>query len=138
MDCPDCYNLVQDAANDHRQKLADLKNILQKIASNPTVIDDAEFEGKLKMVQEKITILADDAKAGAGGGDRTLIERINELRDRLMSVQKLLDESDGLKEKTAQEIELASLNVSEAEITKQNAGKTLDVSEKMNDGLVSF
>lgn len=120
--------MVRDAANDHRRKLADLKKILQQIASNPTVIDDAEFEAKLKMVEEKINILAEDAKSGSGSGDRTLVERIDDLRDRLENVQKLLAESERLKDTTAQEIELASLNVSVAESTIDNARKTLDVS----------
>lgn len=128
LDCPDCYNLVRDAANDHRQKLADLKKVLQEIASNPTVIDDVEFESKLKVVEEKINILAEDAKSGSGGGDRTLLERINDLHDRLNNVQKLLDESDRLKETTAQEIELAGVNVTIAQETIENARKTLDVS----------
>lgn len=129
LDCPDCYNLVRDAANDHRRKLADLKKVLQEIASNPTVIDDVEFESKLKVVEEKINILAEDAKTGSGGGDRTLLERINDLHDRLNNVQKLLDESEHLKEITSQEIELANVNVSLAEKTIETARKTLDVSE---------
>lgn len=120
--------MVRDAANDHRQKLADLKKVLQEIASNPTVIDDVEFESKLKVVEEKINILAEDAKSGSGGGDRTLLERINDLHDRLNNVQKLLDESDRLKETTAQEIELAGVNVTIAQETIENARKTLDVS----------
>lgn len=119
---------MRDAANDHRRKLADLKQILQQIASNPTVIDDAEFEAKLKMVEEKVNILAEDAKSGSGSGDRTLVERIDDLRDRLDNVQKLLAESESLKDTTTQEIELASLNVSIAENTIDNARKTLDVS----------
>lgn len=121
--------MVRDATNDHRQKLADLKKVLQEIASNPTVINDAEFGAKLDMVQEKINILAEDAKTGSGGGDRTLLERINDLHDRLDNVQKLLDESERLKEITSQEIELANVNVSIAEDTIENARRTLDVSE---------
>lgn len=120
--------MVRDAANDHRQKLADLKKVLQEIASNPTVIDDVEFESKLKVVEEKINILAEDAKSGSGGGDRTLLERINDLHDRLNNVQKLLDESERLKETTAQEIELADVNVTISQDTIKNARQTLDVS----------
>lgn len=130
MDCPDCYNLVRDAANEHRQKLAKMKQDLQDIASNPTVIDDVEFESKLKAVEDKINILAEDAKSGSGGTDRTLVERIDDLHDRLNNVQKLLDESEQLKRTTAQEIELAAANVSVAEDTISNARKTLDVSEQ--------
>lgn len=128
LDCPDCYNLVQDAANDHRRKLADLKKVLKEIASNPTVIDDVEFGSKLKVVEEKINILAEDAQAGSGGGDRTLLERMNDLHDRLNNVEKLLEESERLKEITSGEIELANVNVSIAEKTIESARRTLDVS----------
>lgn len=136
MDCPDCYNLVRDAANEHRQKLAKMKQDLQDIASNPTVIDDVEFESKLKAVEDKINILAEDAKSGSGGTDRTLVERIDDLHDRLNNVQKLLDESEQLKRTTAQEIELAALNVSVAEDTIANARKTLDVSEQSSLNII--
>lgn len=119
--------MVRDAANDHRKKLNELNNVLKEIEWNPTVIDDVEFESKLKAVQEKIDILAVDAKSGSGSGDRTMVERIDDLHDRLLAVQKLLAESERLKETTAQEIELASHNVSNADDTIKNARKTLSV-----------
>lgn len=128
MDCPDCYNLVQDAANDHRKKLSELNNILREIASKPTVIDDAEFESKLRAVQEKIDILTEDAKSGAGGGDRTLKERIQDLHGRLDNVRKLLDNSDQLQVLAADEISRASENVTQAEDTIGFARKALSVS----------
>lgn len=127
LDCPDCYNLVRDAANEHRYKLGELNKVLVEIKSNPTVIDDIEFESKLKTVQEKIDILAEDAKSGSGVGDRTFVERIDDLHERLNAVQKLLVESERLKETTAREIDLASLNVTSAEDTIQAARKTLTV-----------
>lgn len=127
LDCPDCYDLVQDAANDHRKKLHDLNQILQEIASKPTVIDDIEFESKLKTVQEKIDILTEDAKSGAGGGDRTLKERIHDLHDRLESVRKILDNLDQLQGTAALEIENATHNVTLAESTIVDARKALSV-----------
>lgn len=105
----------------------ELNNVLKEIEWNPTVIDDVEFESKLKAVQEKIDILAVDAKSGSGSGDRTMVERIDDLHDRLLAVQKLLAESERLKETTGQEIELASHNVSNADDTIKNARKTLSV-----------
>lgn len=127
LNCPDCYNLVQDAANDHRQKLHDLNKVLQEIASNPTVIDDVEFESKLKMVQEKIDILAEDAKSGSGGDDRTLVERINDLHDRLNNVRKLLLESNRLEEVAVRDVELAEENVIHAKNTIEDAKRELNV-----------
>lgn len=127
LNCPDCYNLVQDAANEHRDKLQSLNKILQEIASKPTVIDDEEFEFKLKTVQEKIDILMDDAKSGAGGGDRTLVERLNDLRERLENVFDLLGNSDDLQIKADYEIERAGGNVSLTENTIQEVLNELDV-----------
>jgi coxsackievirus/adenovirus receptor len=94
LDCPACYNLVQDAANSHREKLANLNKTLNDIYSRPTVIDDGEFLKKLNDVQEKINILADDAKAGAGGDGRTLNEVVEELETRLDAVKTALDQFD--------------------------------------------
>lgn len=128
VDCPDCYNLVSDAADDHRRKLADLNSVLQEIASNPTVIDDSEFDKKLGAVQEKIQILAEDAKTGSVSGDRTLVERIDDLRDRLGTVKQVLTDADRLKESTAQELNLATFNVTNAEETIRNAKEMLSVS----------
>lgn len=131
LDCPDCYNLVQDAANDHRKKLADLNHILREIASKPTVIDDIEFESKLRTVQEKIDILTEDAKSGAGGGDRTLKERIQDLHKRLDNIRKILDNSDQLQVSASVEISQASQNVTKSENTIVEARKALSVSQML-------
>lgn len=127
LDCPHCYNLVQDAANDHREKLYALNKVLQEIASKPTVIDDDEFEFKLKAVQEKINILTEDAISGAGGGDRTLVQRLNDLHDRLSAVQTILDTSDQLQITAAKDIDRAGGNVSLAEDAIVEARRELAV-----------
>lgn len=128
LDCPDCYNLVKDAADDHREKLHGLNKVLQEIASKPTVIDDDEFEFKLKAVQEKIDILTEDAKAGAGGGDRTLVERLNDLTDRIVKVAEILDHSDNLQNVGLGDVLRAKDNVTIAEKTIINANEQLSVS----------
>lgn len=127
LDCPDCYDLVQDAADVHRKKLADLNEILREIASKPVVIDDAEFASKLEAVREKIDILADDAKSGAGGGDRTLKERIQDLHERLDNVRKLVDNSNELQGLAAVEIDKAATNVTLVEDTISLAQRALTV-----------
>lgn len=66
VDCPDCYNLVQSAVDDHRKRLAELEDTLRKINSNPTVINDSDFEKELKNVQDKIRALLNVAKQGSG------------------------------------------------------------------------
>lgn len=128
MDCPDCYNLVKDAADDHREKLYGLNKVLLEIASKPTVIDDDEFEFKLKSVQEVIDILTQDAKAGAGGGDRTLVERLNDLNDRIVKVAEILNNSDNLQNVGLGDVLRARDNVTVAEKTIINANEQLSVS----------
>lgn len=64
--CPDCYNLVEDAVKAHRNKLNDLQRILKDIANSPTTTDDVDFESRLAEVQRAVNKLHDDAKNGAG------------------------------------------------------------------------
>lgn len=66
LDCPSCYNLVQDAVDVHREKLESLKKVLDDIASNPTVISDENFDKKLKQVEEAVADLWNKAKVAIG------------------------------------------------------------------------
>lgn len=65
-DCPACYNLVQDAVNVHRLKLTELSDLLDDINKNPSIIDDKEFEVKLREVMAEVDKLLDDAKKATG------------------------------------------------------------------------
>ncbi|XP_013114833.1 laminin subunit gamma-1 [Stomoxys calcitrans] len=109
IDCPDCYNLVQDAANEHRAKLSNLSSTLDEISRTP-VTNDGEFEGKLKAVQEKVDILLMDAKYGVGEGGRTYVEVMEDLRKRLESINTHLDNADTLQDAANIEIEKAKQN----------------------------
>ncbi|EDX09878.1 LanB2 [Drosophila simulans] len=84
IDCPDCYNLVQDAADLHRAKLFNLSQTLDEIARTPVTNDD-EFEAKLKAVQEKVAVLAQDARDNSGDGGQTYAEVIDDLHKHLDS-----------------------------------------------------
>ncbi|XP_059472124.1 laminin subunit gamma-1 isoform X2 [Neocloeon triangulifer] len=86
VDCDDCYNLVQDAVNDHRSKLDKLLELLANITDTPTVIDDVDFERKLTEVQKSVDQLWNDAKKGAGSGDKSLLEKLKDLKNRLQSI----------------------------------------------------
>lgn len=66
IDCPPCYNLVQDAVNEHRDRLAALEETIRNIKSNPTVINEDGFKQKLKDVQNRVRELLELAKAGSG------------------------------------------------------------------------
>lgn len=126
LDCPACYNLVQDAANEHREKLGRLARILNDIQSKPIVIDDSEFAGKLHAVQEKIDILLEDAKSGSGGGEKTLNEMLEDLEERLVEVQKLLDNADQSLEVTNRKIGQGGQNATLANGQIQAARRQLD------------
>lgn len=117
---------MQDAVDEHRQKLNSLNDLLLEIASKPTVIDDGEFEFKLKTVMEKIEILAEDAKAGAGGGDRTLLERMNDLKNRLQKVNEILTHSEDVQGMSKYQISRANQNVTTAERIAIEARSELD------------
>lgn len=67
MDCPACYNLVQEAVVSHRENLKKLENVLKDINNNPTVINDEEFEQQLKEVQLRVNELERNAKQNTGG-----------------------------------------------------------------------
>ncbi|XP_033323034.2 laminin subunit gamma-1 isoform X1 [Megalopta genalis] len=86
VDCPDCYNLVQDAVDTHRERVAELENTLRKINSSPTVIKDSDFENELLTVQEKVKNLLKIAKQGSGSENKTLVEQLDELRDQLNEI----------------------------------------------------
>lgn len=67
VDCPACYNLVQDAVSDHRENLKKLENVLKNIKNNPTVVNDEEFDKKLKEVEAAVNALEANAKVATGG-----------------------------------------------------------------------
>ena len=82
VDCPPCYNLVQDAVNEHRDKLRELSTLLERIVSNPTIINDVDFDRKLAEVQDRVDRLWTDAKLQSGG-DKSITDQLEELRTRL-------------------------------------------------------
>uniref|UniRef100_A0A8D8H0Q0 Laminin subunit gamma-1 n=2 Tax=Culex pipiens TaxID=7175 RepID=A0A8D8H0Q0_CULPI len=126
LDCPACYNLVQEAANEHRGKLANLNKILQDIQSKPIVIDDNEFVSKLRTVQDKIDILVEDAKSGSGGGEKTLNEMLQDLEKRLEIVRDLLSKADESQEATEVKISRGANNATIANNQIQDARRELE------------
>ena len=59
--CDDCYNLVQDAADEHRQNLENLDALLQKIAENPEPVGN-DFEYEMTALNVKVKSLLADTK----------------------------------------------------------------------------
>lgn len=128
MNCPACYNLVQDDANKHLVKLQEFEKKLNEINTSAVVISDEEFEDKLKEVQFAVKDLLNQARVATGGDDKSVLERLNDIRDRQRQVSKILDEVEDnilIAEKTG----LQGLrNVTEAGNIIEEARKELNVS----------
>ncbi|XP_039287282.1 laminin subunit gamma-1 [Nilaparvata lugens] len=125
VDCPACYNLVQDAATSHRSNLRRLDGILADIAANPTVINDADFEAKLHEVMARVDRLWNEAKAANAGGDKTLLDQLNELHARLDDVQVLMRQIHNWTEEARQQTGEAERDATEAEIIIERAREAL-------------
>ncbi|XP_046998702.1 laminin subunit gamma-1 isoform X2 [Schistocerca americana] len=125
IDCPACYNLVQDAANVHRAKLYKLKKVLDDIASNPTVISDDNFERRLKEVEEAVGHLWTRAKQAVGGGGRSLSERLDDLIKRLEAVGNITKQIDSGTRKAELATRQGEEHVTEAETIIEAALQTL-------------
>lgn len=119
--------MVQEVANEHREKLENLNKIVQEIQSKPIVIDDNEFVSKLRAVQDKIDILVEDAKSGSGGGEKTLNELLQDLEKRLEIVRDLLNNADQSQEIANSKIHKGTTNSSIANNQIQDARKELEI-----------
>jgi laminin gamma 1 len=86
VDCPPCYNLIQEAVNKQRKKLEEMEKLLEDIANTPTVHNDSDFEKKLAQVQQRVDQLWTDAKSATGGDDKSLLEKVNELKDKIKAL----------------------------------------------------
>ncbi|XP_033223143.1 laminin subunit gamma-1 isoform X2 [Belonocnema kinseyi] len=115
VDCPACYNLVQDAVNSHRRRLSQLEDTLKKINSSPTVIKDSDFEKELKNVQARVNELLELTKQGSGYENKTLAEQLDDLRDQLNEIDEVSENVD-LTAANAQKITMqGQMSIGEAE-----------------------
>ncbi|XP_013780127.1 laminin subunit gamma-1-like isoform X1 [Limulus polyphemus] len=132
IDCPPCYNLVQDAVNEHRDKLDELARLLDEIRENPQVVDDVDFEKKLEEVMRRVDELLDDARR-ASGGDGNLLGQLHELRKRIEDVQKTagkvadkIDDAGDISEEGRRNITLAEEAIKRAQDALANARQLLE------------
>ncbi|XP_075230002.1 laminin subunit gamma-1 isoform X2 [Lycorma delicatula] len=125
VDCPPCYNLVQDAVRSHRANLKHLDSVLGDIAANPTVINDEEFEHKLREVLAKVEQLWNDAKTATKGGDKTLLDELTELHGKLDDVQILMGQIRNWTQEALAETTEAERNATQAEQIIESARDAL-------------
>ncbi|XP_046665340.1 laminin subunit gamma-1 isoform X1 [Homalodisca vitripennis] len=126
VDCPACYNLVQDSVNRHRDNLGHLNTVLKQIKDNPTVIDDLDFEQKLRLVLAYVEDLWRDARDATGlNKDKSLMEELEAVKKRLDDVDSLIKQSDNWITQADAETKEAAINATQAEHTIEQARDVL-------------
>ena len=131
--CDDCYNLVQDAADEHRQNLANLDALLQKIAENPEPVGN-DFEYEMTALNVKVkSLLADTRLASRSEDGDTLRDRLQNLRTRLQDVVELIVDADGNIAVAKEQGQEVKRDVSRVKVVIQEARTALKVSQ--NDAL---
>ncbi|XP_041371142.1 laminin subunit gamma-1-like [Gigantopelta aegis] len=85
IDCPRCYDLVQEQVNIHRTKLRELTNLINNIGNNPSLFNDTEFISYMKAVNTSVNVLLKDAR-GASSGDGSIGKQLQDLRADLNEV----------------------------------------------------
>lgn len=113
IDCPDCYNLVQNAARAHNDKLDKLRDELEEIENRPTVINDEEFPEELKNLQESINEF--HSKVVEATGENSIIKQVQDIRNREKDITRTLSEIEEDVELAIDKSNLASQNISNSE-----------------------
>nr|KAG5699979.1 hypothetical protein BaRGS_001798 [Batillaria attramentaria] len=127
LDCPQCYDLVQEQVNIHRGKLRDLTTLINNIGNNPSLFNDSEFLSVLGQVNNSINVLLDEARS-ASTGDGTIGQQLQELKDALRAVldkcgtitRSIAAASDASKD-SIQDIEIAEAAIRRAEQSLREA-----------------
>ncbi|CAG9761693.1 unnamed protein product [Ceutorhynchus assimilis] len=89
VDCPDCYNLVQNASRAHNLKLDKLDDILNEVERRPTVIADEEFPIELSKLQDDIDEFYDKVKTATG--EDSIIHQVQDIRQREKEIARTLE-----------------------------------------------
>lgn len=128
LDCPHCYNLVQDAVDEHRKKISEFDHVLTEISENPTVIEDKEFEAQLGALNEMVNIVLEDAKTGAGSGSgKSLSQNMEDLREHLSDIDDSLKDVVRTHGDSKGNLEQANSNLEDAQYRIKQASEELEV-----------
>ncbi|XP_037977855.2 laminin subunit gamma-1 [Plutella xylostella] len=133
-DCPACYNLVQEAVDQHRQELKELDEILSKISKAPTVVENADFDNELRRVRAEIEQLVADATAEEGAGGSSVTDTLGELGDRIADIRNMLLKVDAGSYEGKDAVERSMGNISKAEDTIEAAQKEINSALEYLDG----
>ncbi|VDP07330.1 unnamed protein product [Soboliphyme baturini] len=78
IECPPCYKLIQKHAHEHRAELKRLRSLLNELVENPLVVNDTNFDSKLKFLKELMVRLEADVKEKLT--DSPMMQQLPELR----------------------------------------------------------
>lgn len=124
IDCPVCYNLIQESTRTHNNKLERLSRILDEIENQPVVISDEEFPNQLEEIKYQVTKLHGDVKTTIGGN--ILLDTVLDIQNRKKDLYRKIS---GIHEN----IYLIQDNVALADLNVQHADDILDeANEKLN------
>ena len=126
--CDDCYNLVSDAANEHRQNLENLNQLLTKIKESPEPLNQ-NFMQEIRQLQIKVRGVLADARINSrdDGGGGTLRDRLEDLSNKLEQVHTLVTDSDTQIENAKMKSQKATENVYNAKVIIDKARESLKV-----------
>ena len=131
--CDDCYNLVQDAANEHREGLNELETLLRHIAESPEPVGQ-DFMVQLKKLRVRITNMLVDTKLSVNTEDgASLRDRLEELYARLEEVQDVVISANTQLEDAEMQGRDASDNVMRAEAVINRARESLRGAKNLMD-----
>ena len=136
--CDDCYNLVSDAANEHRQNLENLNDLLEKIAESPEPIEE-DFVMELRQLQVSVSATLADARINSRYEDGgTLRDRLEDLTNKLQDVVTLVIDSGHQIDSAKAKSEKATGNVKDAKETIERARESLKVSKHCKDFKMTY
>ncbi|XP_046413039.1 laminin subunit gamma-1 [Neodiprion fabricii] len=130
IDCPPCYNLVQDAINAHRRRLDDLEDTLRKIGGSQTAFKkDTDFEKDLKNVQDRVRTLLQNAQQNSGSNKKSLVEQLDELRNLLNEIDYNSQEVDSIADGANETATNGQMSIEEAETVLDTIHEQLSEAE---------
>ena len=132
VDCHVCYNLIQDAVDEHRRKLSELELMLDQIEKDPQIVNDALFDRQLSDVTIRVKNLLDQA-VNAQGSDKSLVVQLESLRNRTAKVRQMSIEIDSRLQPIAEIVNQGVRNITLAEEIIDRASELLSSAQKVLD-----
>lgn len=132
IDCPVCYNLIQDAVDEHRLKLSELEKILDQVEKDPQIVTDSSFDRQLTEVTVRVKNLLDSA-VKAQGSDQSLVGQLESLRNRTAKVRQMSIEIDSRLKPISDLVNQGVKNISMAEEIIDKAAEILVSAQKILD-----